>query len=170
MPALDLKVGNQKARLQKCIKTPRFGSKTILVEDNWDFVELWLRRQKKKDALFFWRQARAFNDANGHLTKLSSPLTSYYSALNAAKALLTAKGVPYGPFHGLSGASTGSKVNLANEIVILRGSGVVPEICRYLGESVGGERHSLKDIFYNLAFIHRAYCVTFEWFFADYCG
>lgn len=161
MPALDLKLGQQKVRLQKCITSPRFGSKTILVDDNWDFVELWLRRHKKKDALFFWRQARAFHDADQHLTKLSSPLTSYYSALNATKALLTAKGITYAPYHGLSGASNGNRVNLANEMVILQGTGVLPELCRLLGEGVNGERYSLKDLFYNLAYIHRAYCVTF---------
>jgi hypothetical protein len=162
MPALDLKIGNQYVRLQKSVTAPHFGARTILVDDNWDFVELWLRRQKKTDALFFWRQARAFHLANSHLTKLSSPLTSYYCALNAAKALLTAKGVPYRAFHGLTGASIGDKSSLANEMIIIKGSGVLPELCRLLGESAGGERYNLKDIFYNLSYIHRAFCVTFK--------
>jgi len=57
--------------------------------------------------------------------------------------------------------STGTKVNLANETIILKGAGVLPELCRLLGESVNGERYDLKVLFYNLSYIHRAYCVTF---------
>jgi len=162
MPTIDLRVNYQKARLQKSVTNPRFGDKTILVDDNWDFVELWLRRHGKEEALFFWRQARAFHEADQHLTKLSSPLTSYYSALNAAKALLVSKGVAFQTHHGLTGSSSEGKASLAKEVVILKGGGILPALCQHLGESVNGERYSLKQIFYNLAFIHRAYCVTYR--------
>jgi hypothetical protein len=164
MASLPIKVNNRVLHIQKAVVAPAFVSKTILVEDNWDFVDLWLRKQSgQRKAEFFWKQARSFYDAAKLLPKTSSPLPSYYCALNAAKALLISKKVQLTNLrHGLTGTSTGAKTNLTNEQVTVCANGIFPELCRYLGESVNGEKYDLKAILYNLPFLHRAYCTTFK--------
>ncbi|MEQ6435452.1 YaaC family protein [Comamonas sp. w2-DMI] len=129
--------------------------------DTWDYVSLWLKRNGMKDALFFWEQARAFSEATESLPKTSAPLTAYYCFLNAAKCLLTVKGITFKEQHGVSGWSKPGRVSLSKEIVKLKNNGILPELCRYYGETVNNNTYSIKDIFYNLPFIHRAYHLTF---------
>ncbi len=162
MPFSPLKINRRVARLPKCIVAPDFHSSTVLVEDQWDYVEMWLKRRGLNDALFFWRQAEAFADASTNLPNTSSPLTNYYSALNATKAFLMAKGVMASPYHGLAGAKSPGKSSLARETITIRGAGVWPALAVYLGEPVTkGQTYTLKDVLYNLPYIHRAYTLTF---------
>jgi hypothetical protein len=162
MPADPLKFKRRTVRLQKCITHPDFGSRTILVEDQWDYVEMWLRRNGLDDALVFWRQAEEFSKASRDLPHTSSPLTNYYAALNATKALLMAKGVAHTPYHGLSGEHKGPKTSLEGELITTKAGGVFSALSTYLGEPAGADlKFTLKDILYNLPYIHRAYTVTF---------
>lgn len=160
---VPLTLDGKQIHLYKAQSNPNFGGKTILVDDPWDYVSLWLRRRHAKKAIFYWEQARAFYQASKQLPKSASPLTTYYSALNAIKALLLAKNVPFSEGHGVGGTRAApAKTSLANERIHLLGAGVIPEFCHYLGESAAGTEYTLKDILYNLPYIHRAYTVTFR--------
>lgn len=39
--------------VHKAIVSPDFNSKTILVTSTWEYVEMWLKRNHKDDALFY---------------------------------------------------------------------------------------------------------------------
>ena len=161
MPKIIL--NNIALKPHKAFNDPDFKSKAVHVSDVWSYTESWLRVSGNVRALNLWVQAKAFKKANDHLDKMSQPLTSYYCILNAVKSLLVSKGVdiPERIKHGLTGRSQGKVAALTNEIVILKQSGVLGELCRYYGLSVNSrEEIDLNDLLYNLAFIHRAYCTS----------
>ncbi|MEZ5557989.1 MAG: YaaC family protein [Pseudomonadales bacterium] len=140
---------------------PNFASKTVLVTDTWDYVAMWLKRNKKGgDAYFYWQQAKSFFDASSSLPKESSPLTSYYCFLNATKAFLAAHGRHIPNMHGAKGWSVG-KAALSNEKVRFYQDGVLSELCRALGETSNGDEYTLGALLYNLPYIHRAYSLTY---------
>ncbi|WP_255654844.1 YaaC family protein [Caldibacillus sp. 210928-DFI.2.18] len=63
--------------LYKAIKSPNFEGKTVLVNDPWEYVEMWLKRNNHNDeALFYWQQSRQFYEASTMLPLTSSPLTT----------------------------------------------------------------------------------------------
>jgi hypothetical protein len=136
---------------------PDFSAKTVLAPDTWDYIDLWLRRQKQEKARFFWEQARQFASATHELPKESSPLTAYYCMLNATKALLLVKKQPFTDRHGITGSTTGAKRLLTNESVVFKSSGILSSLCRWLGEAANGETYTLSDLLYNLVYIHRAF-------------
>jgi hypothetical protein len=148
--------------VHKAVVEPHFNEKTVLVTSTWDYVSLWLRRNHKNDALFFWEQARHFHHATTDLPKTSSPLTAYYCFLNATKALLLAKGIKFSDYHGVSGKTLEGKAILANEEVVFHGGGILAELAKYLGEPADKESYSLKDVLFNLVYIHRAFDLTFK--------
>lgn len=162
MPSHQLHVAGKPVRLHSSMITPDFRSQRVLCSDPWDYVSLWLRREHQKDALFYWEQARQFYNASLSLSKLSAPLTSYYCFLNATKALLTAKGESFTESHGVGGRSESGQKSLSNEIVDFRGGGILPALCKYLGEpNNAGKNFTLKDILWQMPFIHRAYCLSY---------
>ena len=162
MPAKPLHFHRREVFLKKARTEPDFTSKTVLVADPWEYVDLWLKRAKKEKARFYWSQSRAFFTAARQLPPTSSPLAAYYCFLNAAKALLQVKNVPHADSHGVAGATTpGKKPALTNEIVQFKNAGVLTELCRLFGETVNQDKYTLKDVFYNLPFIHRAYTLTY---------
>lgn len=142
--------------------SPDFRTPRVLCSDPWDYVALWLRRNKQKSAQFHWQQAKHFYVATQTLTPISSPLTSYYSMLNAAKALLISKGITFTEIHGVSGSSAEGQRSLQNEVVKFGATGVLPALCKYLGEKTNeGNEFKLKKILWNIPFIHRAYLLTY---------
>lgn len=159
-----IQINSRPVTLHKAIIEPDFNDKTVLVEDTWEYVDMWLRRNNKKEALFFWEQTKGFYDATSALPKTSAPLTAYYCFLNAVKTLLIVKGRTHIGKHGVTGYNTGNKTALINEKVKFMVGGVLSELCYYFGETItaGGQIYTLKDIFYNLPFIHRAYNLTYE--------
>ncbi|MGE5604724.1 MAG: YaaC family protein, partial [Bacteroidota bacterium] len=155
---------NRELTLHKAINNPCFESKTVLTDSCWRYVEMWLRRKNAEKALFYWKQAEQFFKASTLLPLESSPLTTYYCFLNATKALLFEKGVLFNDKrHGISGGrNPGNKVTLIGEQVTFQMDGVLPGLCKYLGEPVIAKiSYRLKNILYNLPYIHRAYCLTF---------
>lgn len=161
MSAIPITVDSKILRLRKPILSPDFESKTVLVGDTWDYVHLWLDREGMQDALFYWDQARSFYNATLSLDKTSAPLTAYYSFLNATKALLTVKARTFSESHGVIGESTGTKTSLSSEIVTFKPGGILAALCNYLGETSNNEDYSLKDLLYNLPYIHRAFHLSF---------
>lgn len=161
MSFVNIQLNGKPISIHKAIEKPNFNSRTVIVSDTWQYVSLWLKRHQQKKALFFWEQAKSFYDAASLLPNTSRPLPSYYFMLNACKALLIAKSKTFTDRHGLTGETKLSKLSLSNEIIEFKASGVFSSLCHYYSKPIGGEKYSLKDILYNLPYIHRAYCLTF---------
>jgi hypothetical protein len=161
VPASELRIANRTAYFRKAICSPDFESERVLARDVFQFGALWLARECK-DALPFWEQARTYYDASKTLPAQSSPLTSYYCFLNATKALLTVKGVPFSDHHGVSGDFSASKRALKNEKISFKGGGVIAALSRYLQEPEKNTEHNLQQVLSNLPFIHRAYRYTYQ--------
>jgi len=162
MAPIPIAFGTRKVVAHKSIIAPAFESKTVLVENAWDYVTMWLKRKNQSDALFYWEQGRHFFDASSNLPNESAPLTSYYFALNAAKVLLLVRGASFSESHGVSGRTKAGRTCLLGEVVTFERRGVLGALCAYMRESASGEEYNLKDIFYNLPYIHRAYNLTFS--------
>ncbi|WP_395005371.1 YaaC family protein [Undibacterium sp.] len=163
MAAHKLHIAGKPVKLHGSLISTDYRQSRVLCSDPWEFVSLWLKRAHKNDALFYWEQARQFYLATKTLPELSSPLTSYYCFLNAAKALLSATNQTFNEVHGVAGHTIGRVKSLDNEIVVFKGGGILPALCKYLEEpDNGGKEFSLKDIFWQMPFIHRAYCLTYQ--------
>jgi hypothetical protein len=140
------------------------GSRTVLTTSPWEFVALWLKRNHKNAALFYWQQAQTFSQAAVNMPIESAPLLHYYGFMNATKALLSAKAVAFDEHHGIRahnirGASR--KLALSNEGVRMLQRGVAPAFSQYLGETEVSTVHSLEELLFNLPCVHRTYCLTY---------
>lgn len=161
-------INSKEISLLKPLTSADYESKTILTDSAWEYVELWLKRQKdekSQEALFFWQQAKHFFDASECLPQNSKPLTSYYCCMNATKALLCINGVNVTNIsHGITQSryaqSTSNSLEKAE--VIFLGSGVLNELSRYLGENVDKKTYNIKDLLYNIPCIHRTYAITYS--------
>lgn len=147
--------------LYKANINPDIKSYTVLVSDAWDYVEMFLKRSKNHNALFFWRQAKDFFDAYKILPKESKALLAYYTILNATKTLLIVKNILFIDQHGVSGEKINKKSSLVNESVIFKTNGILGSFATYLGETNNNNKYTLKNLLYNLVYIHRPYCLTF---------
>lgn len=162
-----IKVNRRNLVLKKSYNEPNFKGKSVLVSDPWDYVEMWLKRSKnnnKNDAIFYWQQAKQFYEASLSLPLTSAPLTSYYCFLNATKALLLIRNIPFSDQHGVSGfKKTNTKLSLANEMIIFKTGGILPALSICMGDIAlsSTETYSLKDLLRNLVYIHRTYCLTY---------
>jgi hypothetical protein len=143
--------------IHKAIVDPAFNEKTVLVTDTWDYVDLWLRRNRQERARLFWEQAHNFWSATSVLSKESSPLTSYYCMLNAVKTLLIVKGSTFSERHGVSGTTTGKRTSITNEVVEFKNGGILASLCRFFDESADGEIYPLSHLLYNLVYVHRSF-------------
>ncbi len=163
IPRPSLKIKKQEVFLKRSVISPRFSSKTVLTDSTWRYVEIFLKEKKAEKALFYWEQAHNFYNATQNLTLISSPLTTYYTFLNAIKALLIFKGHRFDLKHGVSGKGQDGHYHLKNEIIKLQPRGIASSFSSYLREPIrsGGVEYSLKDILYKLQYIHRAFCLTF---------
>ena len=74
MGFVKLRIHGKAISVHKAAINPDFASRTVLVTDTWDYVDLWLKRRQKEQALFYWQQARDFYVASSQLPKTSSPL------------------------------------------------------------------------------------------------
>jgi hypothetical protein len=113
----------------KAIVAPVLSARTVLTNSPWTFVALWLRRNRKQQALFYWEQAQEFQNVSVGLPLRSAPLLLYYCFMNAAKALLAAKGVSFDERHGVSPhpkVVTGVKRTFAGEGIKIHPQGILP--------------------------------------------
>jgi hypothetical protein len=155
----EREVGPHKAVIQ-----PLFGERNVLTNSPWIFVSLWLKRNKKSNALFYWEQAYEFHKASAGLPNQSAPLLLYYCFMNAVKALLVAKGISFEEQHGVRAHNMRqptSKISLSNEGVRILTRGIVPSLSSYYGETETANIHSLQELLFNMVFIHRTYCLTY---------
>ena len=153
-------------RFPKCIREPRLFDQTILTDDPVEYVELYLRRERQSDAIFYWRQAKEFLDVTSNLSLTSAPLPLYYSYLNAAKALLASKGIAFREHHGVGSATSKSrrKISLSNEMIKFWTTGVAAELCKYFGDPIPGNPISLKNCLSNIPYVQRTFCLTYRSF------
>jgi hypothetical protein len=85
--------------------------------------------------------------------------------MNAAKALLTAKGISFVEGHGVKAhniRASSKKIELSNEGVQIKAEGVLPSLAAYLGDTEGSPIHTLQELLFNLPFVHRTYCLTYQ--------
>ncbi len=158
-----ISISGKTVYIHSAVSEPDFGAATVLSDDPWDYVALWLRRAGNDEARFYWEQSREFYKASIELSPISSPLTSYYCFLNATKSLLTQKRISFSDKHGVTGFTKTGKKCLTNEVVKLQGSGVLYSLCSFLGENIlPNETYSLNEIFYHLPFLHRAFTLTYK--------
>ena len=101
MPTTPIKLNGRVIRPPKAVVAPLFFSRSVLTKEPWTFVSLSLTRDKKDQALFYWKQAHSFYTASRGLPLESAPLLLYYCFMNAAKALLTAKNISFDSYHGV---------------------------------------------------------------------
>lgn len=161
-----IKITGKEISFHKSIIQPEFGKRNVLTNSPWAFVELWLKRNGKGEALDYWEQARHFHLASIDLPIQSAPLLLYYAFMNAVQALLASKDISFEGYHGVKRGNESSETGtewLKQESVKILGSGVLPSLAEaYFQESETEKTHSLDDLFYNMPFIHRTYCLTFE--------
>jgi len=163
MGAHRLHIAGKTVRLHGSLQGPDFRTQRVLCSDPWDFVSLWLKRNHQKEASFYWDQARHFFDASVQLPELSAPLTSYYCFLNATKALLSSKRESFTENHGVGGRSEQGHTSLSNELIDFQGGGILPSLCKLLGEpNNAGKTFTLKEVFWQMPFIHRAFCLSYQ--------
>lgn len=163
MSIVNLKINGKEITPQKAVINPKLGSKNVLTNSRWEFVELFLKKEKQVEASFYWNQAKEFNRAAKDMSIQASPLLHYYSFMNAAKALLSSKGIVFNPYHGVKSNSLSSrkKISLSNEGVKIQANGVLPSLSQYFGETEPSNQHTLQQLFFNLPYIHRTYCLTY---------
>lgn len=159
----QLKISNRKVWMHKAIKNVDFASESVLSNDPWLFVSLWLKREKKDGALAFWNQARRFYEASLLMSTEAAPLAAYYCLLNATKTLLKVRSSQHKDIHGVTGErAEKAKAYLGVEKIKFCSTGVLPALCAYLGESSVNTEYSLKDLLWNLPFVHRAFRHTYS--------
>jgi len=164
----EIKNGKKFIKIKRALINPNYTSKTVLTDSTWNYVEIFLKQKKSsnaKEALFYWEQSKNFYKATLTLSLVSKPLTTYYCFLNATKALLTYKKKNFNLKHGVSGKRTSNgRIKLQNEIVTLKPKGVLSGLSEYYKNPIKSNEPelNLKDILYNLPFIHRAFQLTFD--------
>lgn len=159
-----IKLKGKEIRPQKSVISPELAARNVLTNSPWDFVDLWMKKEKQKNALFYWNQARVFHEASKGLPTQSAPLLHYYSFMNAVKALLTAKSIVFNEHHGVTAhnmRNSASKISLTNEGVRIKQNGILPSLSLYYGETESAKVFSLQELLFNLPYIHRTYCLTY---------
>jgi len=163
LPSDQIAIGSKRLALTKAVRDSDFRMKTVLTLDPFDYVDLWLRREKKDEAQHYWRQAGSFHRAAHGLPIEASPLVLYYCFMNAAKALLASKGIKFKPNHGVGQhpmRGPSGKVVFSNEGIKIKPFGIVPELIAYFHESEASLTHSLEDVLYNIVCVHRTFCIS----------
>lgn len=159
----DLIHKSKRIHPHKAYVAPIFNEPTILVQDHFDYVSLWLKRNRNRHAELYWNQARNFYKATEEIPRESKPLTAYYCMMNAAKCLLTVKGSVIDEYHGLSGSEKADKCILPNELIEVKQKGVIPGLCKYYeASSILGQTVDLKNVLFNIPYIHRAFNISFS--------
>jgi hypothetical protein len=162
---IPVRLKGRELRPHKATVSPLLKARTVLTNSPWQFVSLWLRRQRKTDAYFYWNQAREFARASVGMDVQSAPLLHYYCFMNATKALLASANFQFDEHHGITADRslyTSTKIDLGNEGVKIKTTGILPSLATYLGDTETKRTHTLQELLFNLPFVHRTYCLTYR--------
>jgi hypothetical protein len=165
MGILAVKLNQREIGPHKAIVAPLLNSRSVLTNSPWTFVALWLQRHRKPQALFYWEQAQEFHKVSLGLPPRSAPLLLYYCFMNAAKALLVAKSVRFDERHGVAAHPKvvhGVRRTFAGEGIKIHKKGILPSLSTYYGEAETSSTHTIQELFFNMVFIHRTYCLTYS--------
>lgn len=164
--AVEIRMSDRKVRFARTTKGANFQARRVISSSPWEYVALWLRQNSPGPAQIYWEQAKHFFDSAKGLPPQFAPLPLYYSFLNATKSLLEARNVSYSSYHGVAGfdmrASPNARISLEGEGLKIKSGGVLPSLIAYFGESEARKIYSLADILSNLAFVHRAYAMSYN--------
>ncbi len=182
---------NRFIRMGKAYTRQDFQSNTILTDDVFTYIDFYFSSYKKRmkykdsglrekygnpdkyDFSFYWKQSMSFYQASKLLPIESSPLASYYSMLNAVKSLIAFREKYVDDFvkdfnqHGLHEDNSSAGENLETICVKRKQRGVFCFFGRILENDFErlwpvDRAWSIKELLYNLAFVHRAYTVTYS--------
>lgn len=165
MATIPLHLNGRDVSLHKAVMQPIFVTQTVLTNSPWNYVALWLRRKNKHEALFYWEQAQQFHNASRGLPLRSAPLLLYYSYMDLAKALLTAKAMPFAQDHGVKAhkmRQPNDEITLSNEGIRIKARGIVSALANYYHETELQRDYTMQELFFSMAFIHRTYCLTYQ--------
>lgn len=162
MPHQWIKYRSKDLYLHKAVFAPDFNGSWVLTHDPWEYVDLWLRRNKHSTARFYWEQAHQFHLATKGLSSTSAPLPLYYAILNATKTLLLVRKQAFSDQHGVSGYQKAGSTSLSKEIIRFKSGGIHAALRTYFQDTLASSDYSLKDILYNLPYVHRAFTLTYS--------
>ena len=124
---------------------------------------------------FYWNQSEIFYKSAKAIDVEASPVAAYYCMLNAAKAYVSYKSESADYFvnhfsnHGIYEDNSNSGNDLSTICIAHKEKGVFPLFASLLDEkfpvlwkSGNNNSISLKTLLYNMAFIHRAYMMTYS--------
>lgn len=158
-----LKIRNKVMKPHKALLNPDLTARNVLTYSHWDFVELWLKRNEKDEALFYWEQAKVFNQAANGLPNQSAPLLHYYSFMNAVKALLSSRNINFKQHHGVARGENAAQIdNLSDIKVKIKNEGILPSFSKYIDGTSHEGVYNIKNLFSGLPYIHRTYCLTYD--------
>lgn len=181
---------NRSLHMGKAYTQQNYRSSTILTDDAFTYIDFYFSSHKKVMKYqnanlrerygnpdkynfgFYWKQSMSFYQAAKLLPIESSPLASYYSMLNAVKSLIAFREPYVDNFvesfnrHGLNEDSSSAGEDLETICVKRKQKGVFCLFGDILEENFQtlwplGTSWSIKKLLYNLAFMHRAFTVTY---------
>lgn len=178
-------------RMSKAYTKQDFAKPTVLTDDVFPYVTFFYASHGKAMKFvnqtnsakygnanqfgyeFYWKQAEIFYNATKALPFEASPVAAYYCMLNAAKSYLAFTSTSADVFvdefmgHGIKEDKTNTGADLDNIKIKHAQKGVFPLFARTLDANFttiwpdGTKSYSLKSLLYNLAFVHRAYSMTY---------
>ncbi len=131
---------------------------------------------KQYDYEFYWKQAENFYQAYNSMPFETKPVAAYYCMLNAAKSYISYSSSSVDDFveqfgtHGINESKSVEKsiiFDLDRIQVKHKDKGVFPLMGRMLDKNFNevwqtSKSYSLKQLLYNLCFVHRAYVLTYS--------
>ncbi len=187
----DVESNSVSLRLRKAYTGANISSRSVLTDDVFSYIDFWFKKHKKilktedgkkveQDHSFYWKQAKNFYFASKALPLESAPLPMYYCMLNAIKAYIFYNAKTFDEIkndfnsHGLHEGvdKTPVDVHSLDNIFIQRvGWGVFTRFSNMLEEDFSAKwqcskkgkfQVSVKDLMYQLPFIHSAYISTYS--------
>ena len=163
---MPIQINGKVITLMKPYTKANYGSKTVLTDSTFEYVELWLKRQSKtkaKEALFYWQQSQSFYKASQVLPIESKPLTAYYCCMNAAKALLAMNDIEMENIsHGVTGKRNDRSINIKNHHITYSARGVLNHLSILFNEDRNKTEYCIYDLLYNIPCIHRTFALTYK--------
>lgn len=181
---------NKSLKMNKAFSEQNYQSSTILTDDLFTYIDFFFSSHKKNmkyrdqslkakygnpekyHFAFYWKQSMAFYNAVKVLPIESSPLASYYSMLNAVKALIAFREKYVDDFisdfsaHGLAEEKNAIGESLDTIGIKRYDFGVFVHFGKMLESNFVSEwpkntPWTMKKLLYNLAYLHRAFVTTY---------